>query len=549
MDLLNSLFLSAPWGVLRAGLHFAFLLVLVYLLKQIFDLRSVIGLRHLAKPRAGFNLAVIGIGLLFLGVLAYQATWQLSGTSRQRFVAFMQSHDRRQFNPAHWIERGRILDHRGRVLAESREVVSQPTSPSGERSKPGAVGRISTEVQRYYPFGPGFAHVVGYAHPRFGTSAMEAAGNVSLNGGSPENWLEWGELGRQLVTRDKRAKGRDLVLTLDADLQALAYQRLGGRPGAVVMLVPGDGAVRVLTSSPSFDPNLLDGSLFGGHDPAARLLNRATAGLYPPGSTFKVVMAAQSLDSGREPVLQCPADGFTTSKRYPKIRDHEYYAARRSGRAWGGFGRIGLSRALAKSSNVYFAQLGVQQGHEAFHRTLDRFIFNSRVVLTDSLSSRQLMRTGRVPRIARSDQYGLAQASIGQGKVLTTPAHMALITAAIANGGLAMRPRLTAAEPAQALARFMTANTAERLAVMMRRVVTEGTARGIDVPELAIAGKTGTAQNPLGEAHSWFIGFAPAQHPMLAVAVMVEHAGYGSAVAAPIAQELLLLAQARGLLQ
>ncbi|ESQ08687.1 MAG TPA: peptidoglycan glycosyltransferase [Chromatiaceae bacterium] len=533
MDLLNSLFLSAPWSVLRAGLHFAFLLVLLYLLKQIFDLRARTSPRHLAKPRPGFNLAVLVVGLSFLGVLGYQASWQLSGTSRQAFVAFMQSHDRRQFNPAHWIDRGRILDHRGQVLAKSREVITS----SGK------------EVQRYYPFGPGVAHVVGYAHPRFGTSGMEAAGNISLNGGIPENWLEWGELGRQLVTGDKRARGRDLVLTLDAELQALAYQRLQGRPGAVVMLVPADGALRVLTSSPSFDPNVLDGNLFSAPDPEARLLNRATAGLYPPGSTFKVVLAAQSLDAGREPVLQCPAAGFTTSKRYPRIRDHEYYSARRAGRTWGGFGRIGLSRALAKSSNVYFAQLGVQQGHESFHRTLKRFVFNSRIALTDSLSARQLMRTGRIESIAASDQYGLAQASIGQGKILTTPAHMALISAAIANRGIAMRPRLIDAEPSQALTRFMTASTAARLTTMMRRVVTEGTARGIDVPELAIAGKTGTAENPGGESHSWFIGFAPASQPKLAVAVLVEHAGYGSAVAAPIAQELLLLAQQRGLLQ
>ncbi len=545
MDLLNSLFLSAPWGVLRAGLHFGFLLVLLYVLKQVYDLRAVTGLRHLAKPRAGFQVAVIGIGLLFVGVLAYQATWQLSGTARQPFVAFMQSHDRRQFNPAHWIERGRILDHRGQVLAESRVAHSQAGNRAGNRAGNPVGGE---QVQRVYPFGPGFAHVVGYADPRFGTSGMEAAGNVRLNGGSPENWLEWGELGRQLVTRDKHAKGRDLVLTLDADLQALAYQLLDGRPGAVVMLVPADGAVRVLTSSPSFDPNRIDADLFRGHDPGARLLNRATAGLYPPGSTFKVVLAAQALDAGHEPVLQCPADGFTTSRRYPKIRDHEYYSARRSGRTWRGFGRIGLSKALSKSSNVYFAQLGVQAGHDAFHRTLDRFVFNSRVVLTDSLSSRQLMRTGRIPRIATSDQYGLAQASIGQGKVLATPAHMALITAAIANGGVAMRPRLTAAEPPQALARFLSTNSAARLAAMMRGVVRDGTARGIEVPELAIAGKTGTAQNPLGEAHSWFIGFAPADRPALAVAVLVEHAGYGSAVAAPIAQQLLLLAQERGLL-
>jgi peptidoglycan glycosyltransferase len=530
MDLLNALFQTQPWGALRAGLHIAFFIVLVYLLKQMFDLRASVGLRHLAKPRPGFGVAVVGLGLLFLGVLAYQASWQLSGTSRPRFVAFMQSHDRRQFNPAHWIERGRILDHRGRVLAESQEVAGEG------------------QVRRSYPYGPGFAHVVGYAHPRFGTAGMEAAANVSLNGGTPESLLEWGELGRQLITGDKSAKGRDLVLTIDAELQALAYQRLGGRPGGVLMLVPGDGAVRVLTSSPSFDPNQLDARLFLGHDPDARLLNRVTAGLYPPGSTFKVVLAAQSLDAGRPPVLNCPADGFTTSSRYPKIRDHEYYAARRAGRSWGGFGRIGLDTALVKSSNVYFAQLGVRQGHEAFRRTVARFAFNNRVVLTDGLSGRQLMRTGRIPAIATSDRYGLAQAAIGQGKVLVTPGHMALIAAAIANRGVAPRPRLTVAEPPEVLARFMSADTAMRLARIMRRVVTDGTARGIDVPGLPIAGKTGTAQNPRGEPHSWFIGFAPAERPALAVAVMVEHGGYGSAVAAPIARDLLLRAQERGLL-
>jgi len=170
-------------------------------------------------------------------------------------------------------------------------------------------------------------------------------------------------------------------------------------------------------------------------------------------------------------------------------------------------------------------------------------------VLNDGLPGRQVLRTGRIPRIAESDQYGLAQAGIGQGEVLATPAHMALITAAIANGGVAMRPRLTFNEQPAALARFMSTATAARLAGIMRHVVTEGTGRGIETPGLAIAGKTGTAQNPFGKPHSWFIGFAPAAHPALAVAVLVEHGGYGSATAAPIARDLLLLAQQRGLMQ
>ncbi|MCF7985417.1 MAG: penicillin-binding protein 2, partial [Thiohalocapsa sp.] len=461
MDLLNALFQSAPWPTLRAGLHVAFMLAALYLLKQVFSLRAATALRHLAKPRSGFGVAFAGLVLLFAAMLAYQATWQLSGTSRPDFVAFMQLHDRRQFNPAHWIERGRLFDHTGELLAESRDFAR-----GGE-----------TAVRRHYPYGPVFAHAVGYAHPRYGTAGMEAAANVSLNGGRPDSLAEWGELGRRLITRDKRPRGRDLTLTLDAALQQAAYRALGERAGAVVMLRPDDGAIRVLASTPAFDPNRLQAELFSGRDPRSRLLNRATHGLYPPGSVFKVVLAAQALDAGFSSRLDCPADGYTTSPRYRKIRDHEYYSARGAGRDWQGHGRIGLDRALIKSSNVFFAKLGVGYGHDAFGRTADRFLFNRTIALTASLSKAQVMRTGRIPRIAASDRYGLAQAAIGQGAVLATPAQMALIAAAVANGGVAPQPRLLVAEPPRPLARLMNADTASRLASMMRRVVSEGTGR------------------------------------------------------------------------
>jgi peptidoglycan glycosyltransferase len=530
MDLLNTLFQSAPWGPLRLGLHAVFLLAAAFVLKQMLDLRAVVGLKHLAKPRAGFGIAA-GLALLaFAAVLAYQATWQLSGTARPEFIAFMQLHDRRQFNPAHWIERGRVLDAAGTVLAESR-VVQTDAGPSAER---------------HYPFGPDFAHVVGYADPRFGTSGIEAAANVALNGGKPDSLKDWSELGRQLLTQAKRPKGNDVTLTLDAALQRLAVQALGERAGAVVVLRPQDGALRVLASTPSFDPNHIDASLFLRADPQTRLLNRATAGLYPPGSTFKVVIAADALDRGFSSDIDCPADGWTTSGHYRKIRDHEYYEARRAGRSWRGHGRIGLTTALVESSNVFFAQLGVYLGHDAFRATTDRFLFNSRISIGAGDSRRQFLRTGRIPRIPASDRYGLAQAAIGQGKVLATPAQMALIAAAIANDGVAVRPRLIDTEAAAAAGRFMQPSTAARLRSVLRQAVADGTGRAIETPGLAIAGKTGTAENPFGAAHSWFIGFAPADQPRLAVAVLVEHGGYGSVAAAPIARDLLVLAQERG---
>lgn len=530
MDLLNSLFQSAPWGPLRLGLHAVFLLAAIFVLKRVLDLRAVVGLKHLAKPRAGFALAGMLMLVGFGAVLAYQATWQLSGTARPQFIAFMQLHDRRQFNPAHWIERGRILDVAGTVLAESR-VVQTPAGPT---------------AQRYYPFGPDFAHVVGYADPRFGAAGIEAAANIQLNGGTPDSLADWGALGRQLLTQGKRPKGNDVTLTLDAALQRLAMERLGERAGAVVLLRPQDGAVRVLASNPSFDPGRIEADLFLRADPQARLLNRATAGLYPPGSTFKVVLAADALDRGFNGLIECPADGWTTSRHYRKIRDHDYYEARRAGRTWQGYGRIGLTTALVESSNVFFAQLGVHLGHDAFRTTTERFLFNSRIAIGAGNSRPQFMRTGRIPRIANADRYGLAQASIGQGKVLATPAQMALIAAAVANDGVAVRPHLIAGERPAAAGRFMQPATARQLQVMLRRAVAEGTGRGIETPGLAIAGKTGTAENSFGASHSWFMGFAPADRPALAFAVLVEHGGYGSTAAAPIARDLLLLAEQRG---
>lgn len=494
-----------------------------------FDHRRSTALRHLARPDRSFRVLFALLTLLFVAVLLYQATWQLTGVLRPEFIAFMQLHDRRQFNPAHLIQRGRILDQRGEVLAYSRE----------------RDGR----VERSYPFGPAFAHVVGYRDPRFGSAGIEAAANVYLNGGALEDLAGWGELGRRILTQDKRLRGQDLRLTLDAELQQQAFQLLGDRRGAVVLLRPEDGAVRVLASAPSFEPGRVAPELFQAAGPDSPLLNRATQGLYPPGSTFKVVLAAQALNKGFKGTLHCPAEGFTTSSRYPRIRDHDFYTARDEGRTWKGYGNLDLTTAFTESSNVFFAQLGVLQGHESFLQTARDFYFDQTVPLYESPFGGWILHTGPLPLLKPSDQYGLAQMSIGQGRLVTTPAHLALIVAAVANGGLAMRPRLVESDPPEAFARFMSAATARRLAQMMRRVVTEGTGRGINTPDLAIAGKTGTAQNPSGPAHSWFIGFAPADAPALAVAVLVEHGGYGSRAAAPIARDLLLRARKLGLLQ
>lgn len=514
------------WPLIRIALHVGFFLAVGYLLKSMLDLLRTTTDRHLPRPRWSVRIPFVMLILLFAGVLVHQATWQLTGASRPKFIAFMQLHDRRALNPAHRILRGRILDHRGEVLAYSEEIDGQ--------------------VYRRYPDGPAFTHVVGYSHARFGTAGMESVATVQLNGGAPDGLNDWSTFGRQLVTQEKRPRGRDLVLTLDAELQRHAYHLLEGYRGAIVLMQPRDGAIRTLVSRPSYDPNQLSAGLFRGQDVNAALINRATQGLYAPGSVFKIVLAAFALESGFDGSIDCPADGFTTSGRYRKIRDHEYYTGRQNGSAWAGHGRLDLGTALARSSNVFFAQLGVHYGHEAFYRIAGRMLFNRRIPVQGSPSGVWSMRTGVIPPSNPSDQYGLAQMSIGQGSILVTPAYMGLIAASIAHQGRAMRPRLVESDPPEPLTDFMSEAVAKRLSVLLRQVVTRGTARGINDPRLAIAGKTGTAENTQGLSHSWFVGFAPADQPRLAVAVLVEQGGYGSVTAAPIARDLLLFAAERG---
>ena len=423
-------------------LHAALFLAVWMVLKRIYDLGLLGGGRSARPSRKGagggaFSRPAIGLALLFAAVLVHQASWQLTGLFRPQFVAFMQSHDRREFNPAHRIQRGRILDREGQVLAYSREDAGK--------------------VRRVYPFGPAFAHTVGYSDPRYGATGAEAAANAQLNGATPERLASWGELTRQLLVQSKRPRGQDLVLNLDASLQQLALQGLGQRRGAAVLIRPRDGAVLVLANNPSFDPNWLDPVLFQGGDPTTPLLNRATQGLYPPGSTFKTVMAALAIERGFAGTIPCPAEGYTTSARYPRIRDHGFYEARQGGRSFRGYGNLDLNRAFAESSNVFFAQLGVRYGLDALLETGERLQFDRKIRLYPGRDRAGNVSTGRIPRLKERDLYGLAQASIGQGRVLATPAHMAIVAAAVANGGLAMRPRLLAQDPPEPLGQFMSA--------------------------------------------------------------------------------------------
>ena len=485
----------------------------------------------LAKPAAGTGVRWLlrCVCLLFLATYLYQATWQLAGFGRPAFMDFMRKYSRRPVNPAKEMARGSILDRNGVELA---------------------VNARSDNLLRRYPYGRGFCHLIGYADPMFGLSGLEAADNAFLNGSSLSSPDELGRFSMNILNH-RKAEGNDLILTIDARLQKTAAALLRNRPGAIVAIQPQDGSVLALVSAPAFSPEDLEASLFSDERKnSSPLLNRAVQGLYPPGSIIKIMVAAGAVEGGFSDVLDCPAQGYTPpGPHHRPIRDHEYYEYQRRDGTWQGWGRIGLEEGFARSSNVFFAQMGVKLGSPRLNKAAERFLFNKPLVLFEGSSGTISAKQSFWPVVSPEDPGSLAQQSIGQGALLVTPLHMALLAAAIARDGELYAPRLAMRTPPRLLDRIMDYGVAEKLKQLMRYTVEHGTAQGANIKGLNIAGKTGTAQASEGADHSWFVCFAPLERPAIALAVLIEHGGYGAASALPVAAELVKKAKKLGLLE
>jgi peptidoglycan glycosyltransferase len=473
------------------------------------------------RVRAG-RVCFALMALCFVAVFAYQGWWQLAGFANPRFVDFMRKYNRRPDNPVRSMVRGDILDRNGVKLAED-----DPADPT----------------RRRYPGGPAFCHVVGYLDPIYGMTGLEAADQPYLEGYSFKSDAEQERFRRNLLDH-KSHRGNDVALTLDARLQREAARLMANRHGSVVVLKPDTGDILVMFSAPAFDPQALDAALFAERGDASPLFNRALQGLYPPGSTFKIVVAAAAAEQGFDGTFDCPGEGYTPPVRGAKpIRDHEYLALQRRGETWPGHGRIGLERALAKSSNVFFAQLGVRLGAPALSRMADALGVNREWTIYEGSSGRIASKPGQFPAAARMDAGDSAQLAIGQGTLLVTPLHMALIAAAIAHDGVLPRPRLDLRVAPSAAGQAMSRSAAAHVRALMREVVRRGTGRAADLPGLDVAAKTGTAQNPGGDDHAWFLCMAPAARPAIVVVALVEHGGYGAEAALPVAAGVLRKAQ------
>lgn len=349
--------------------------------------------------------------------------------------------------------------------------------------------------------------------------------------GRPLDLAEPGSRFQQVLDDLSLARdGEAVPLAIDADLQGVAERAMTNRCGAVVVLEPASGRIRALVSAPR-----------------SAGLNRALRGLYPPGSTFKVWMAATALSANLDPVYNCPAGGYIPSRGTKPIRDVEAAAARRAGKTWKGFGRIGLEEALVHSSNVYFAQLGVALGPEAFEAAVAKSRLRESVpVLAARSASLEASECG-VPDGLSAPQ--LAPVAMGQGALQLTPLAVAMLTAAVANDGVLVQPTLIEDCKTVLWARPFSFAAALQVKAMMRGVVQRGTARGCDLAGLDVCAKTGTAQTGTGRDHAWFTCFAPRGVPRLVVTVLVEHGGFGAEAALPVARKILLEARKRGYFQ
>ena len=420
-------------------------------------------------------------------------------------------------------------------------------------SKPSADG-TEFDFQRSYPEGGLFAGVVGYQSFVFGNTGVERSYNDELVGRDAELQIE----SIPDIVSGEEATGT-VELSLRADLQRAAAEALGDQRGSVVAIEPSTGKILAMYSTPTFDPNPL-----AGHDtkavqeyfralqtdPAKPDLVRSYRERYPPGSTFKVVTASVAIETGTA----------TPDTDYPSLRALDLPQTDSTLSNFGGSSCGGtLAVSFRRSCNTTFGQVGLDLG-DNFIPGMELFGINATPPI--DLVPGAVSSLGPLQGTFQDNQPLFAFAGIGQGDVTTTPLEMALIAAGIANGGVIMEPHVVAAirDANGDLVRriddrewrtAVSPTTAQAVNGMMVTVVESGTGNAAQVDGVTVAGKTGTAQAPNDQVHAWFISFAPAEAPQVAVAVIVEGGGdagneaTGGEVAAPIARRIIELALAK----
>lgn len=408
---------------------------------------------------------------------------------------------------------------RGKILAADNEVLAQTqTDQNGNET-------------RIYPYSNEYSHVVGYASQ--GRAGIEALANYYLINSdiSIQRKAEYDASGLKYP-------GNNVYTTLNRDLQDVAYKSLGAYNGAVIVSEPKTGKILAMVSKPDYDPNSIDSSWnsYISDKDNTVLLNRATQGLYPPGSTFKIITALEYIRENPDTYSQYSFNcngSFTHGTDTIKCFHGEKH------------GTVDFYRSFAKSCNSSFSNIGISLDRNKFHETLQSLMFNGDLPLKMNYSkSRAICDT------ATSDS-DIMQLAIGQGTTAMSPEHLNMITCAIANGGALMKPyvvnsiqnadgKVIKTFSPEKYKSLMTQNEASILTEMMKAVVSEGTGRKLKSASYDAAGKTGSAEysNLTTDSHAWFTGFAPADDPKICVTVIIEKAGSGGEYAVPIAKRI-----------
>jgi penicillin-binding protein 2 len=427
---------------------------------------------------------------------------------------------------------------------------------------------VQVEPVRQYPYGTVAAHVLGYlgeindrelqdrrsegyeGGDLIGKDGVERVYDRFLRGQSGQIQAEVDAQGRPLrvLATLPPTPGNSLVLGIDLDVQEAAEDALGERVGAVVAMDPRDGTIIALASHPSFDPNLFATGIGSEawtrllRTPLQPLLDRAIQGAYPTGSVFKIVTATAALE-----LRLVQADSRFYCPGYYTLSDHVFHDDM-------AHGHLTFLSGIAESCNVVFWTLAQPIGAQQLSRYAHLYgLGQATGVDLVQENPGVIPDPGWKARVLKQPWYGgdTLNAAVGQGYVLATPIQVARLLAAVANGGRLVTPHLATAivsPRGQILQRIaplpsahmqLTPRTLGVLRSALAAVVTRGTATSIQMPGLAVAGKTGTAENPHGKPHAWFAGYAPADNPRLVVVALVENVGFGAEYAAPVVRHVL----------
>ena len=408
---------------------------------------------------------------------------------------------------------------RGQILTADGEVLAQTVR--------GADG----SEKRVYPYGSLFSHVVGYSTK--GKTGVEYLGNITLLTSN----ASFNEKIQNEISAQKNI-GDNVVTTLDLSLQQAAYDALGVYDGAIIVTEPSTGRILAMVSKPDFDPNTIAEiwDEVTAEEGNSVLLNRVTQGLYPPGSTYKIVTAlAYYRQNG----------GNISSYHYQCGGSYTYNGHRISCYHGSAHGSEDFKQSFEKSCNSSFANIGVSLDLEGLYATNEELLFNQSLGLPYSTAK------GSYVLGTNADAYDVMQTSIGQGKTQISPLQLNMITCAIANEGVVMTPYVIDSvqnyngstvkqyKP-EVYATIMTGDEAAFLSDLMTGVVENGTAKGLRGQSYTAAGKTGSAEysGNKEDSHAWFTGFAPVDNPQICVTIIVEGAGSGGEYAVPMAKRL-----------